>query len=179
MGANPMNKEEAAAFLGCSVRQLERHVKENKIGVRYEKGRTRPTPVYDEEELRRFKEEQERPVYKPAVQRVSEQRVEGMATQGDNNDGSLSLLPQPAQMEALSKLFEMMNGQRPEPEKPRPSVPIETKMMLSVQEAGALSGLGTGAIEAAIKAGELGALRGKWRGRRVRRKELEKWVSKL
>jgi predicted site-specific integrase-resolvase len=38
-----MNKQEAAEFLGVSVRALERYVQQGKISVRYEKGKTRPT----------------------------------------------------------------------------------------------------------------------------------------
>jgi len=36
-GGNPMNKQEAADFLGVSVRALERYVQQGKISVTYEK----------------------------------------------------------------------------------------------------------------------------------------------
>ena len=38
-----MNKQEAAEFIGVSIRALERDVQQGRIGVKYEKGRTRPT----------------------------------------------------------------------------------------------------------------------------------------
>jgi len=60
-----------------------------------------------------------------------------------------------------------------------PTVPTELKMMLTIPEAGALSGMGRGAIEAAIKAGTLTAHKGPWRGRRVKRADLETYITKL
>jgi excisionase family DNA binding protein len=63
-----MNKQEAAEFLGVSVRTLERFVHQGKISVRYEKGKTRPTANFDETELAAFKEELNQPSYKPAVE---------------------------------------------------------------------------------------------------------------
>ncbi|KYC34490.1 hypothetical protein WA1_51600 [Scytonema hofmannii PCC 7110] len=63
-----MNKQEAAEFLGVSVRSLERFVQQGKISVRYEKGKTRPTANFDETELAAFKEELNQPSYKPAVE---------------------------------------------------------------------------------------------------------------
>ncbi|BAY66913.1 hypothetical protein NIES22_70570 (plasmid) [Calothrix brevissima NIES-22] len=42
-----MNKQEAADYLGVSVRTLERYVQPGKISVKYEKGKTRPTANFD------------------------------------------------------------------------------------------------------------------------------------
>ena len=66
--ANPMNKQEAAEFLGVSVRALERYVQQGRIGVRYEKGKTRPTANFDPSELEAFKEELNQPTVKPAFE---------------------------------------------------------------------------------------------------------------
>jgi excisionase family DNA binding protein len=64
-------------------------------------------------------------------------------------------------------------------EQARPSVPIEAKLMLTVDEAAALSGVGRTALDAAIRRGELKAHRGLGRGRRLKRADLEKWAGKL
>ena len=66
--ANPMNKQEAAEFRGVSVRALERYVQQGRIGVRYEKGKTRPTANFDPSELEAFKEELNQPIVKPAFE---------------------------------------------------------------------------------------------------------------
>lgn len=63
-----MNKEEAAEFLGVSVRALERYVQQGRIGCRYEKGKTRPTLVFDKAELEKFKAELEQKLYRPVVE---------------------------------------------------------------------------------------------------------------
>lgn len=63
-----LSKAEAAEYLGCSPRQVERLTSDNKLGVRYVKGRGKPVPRYDEGELARFKVGQERTVERPAVQ---------------------------------------------------------------------------------------------------------------
>ena len=63
-----MNKQQAAEFLGVSVRALERYVQQGRISVKYEKGKTRPTANFDQAELEAFKEELNQPTIKPAVE---------------------------------------------------------------------------------------------------------------
>jgi excisionase family DNA binding protein len=63
-----MTKQEAANHLGVSVRALERYTQQSRIAARYEKGRTRPTIIYDESEVERFKAELEKVKHKPALE---------------------------------------------------------------------------------------------------------------
>ncbi|BAZ69153.1 hypothetical protein NIES4106_39240 [Fischerella sp. NIES-4106] len=63
-----MNKQQAAEFLGVSVRALERYVQQGRISVKYEKGRTRPTANFNQSELEAFKAELNQPTIKPAVE---------------------------------------------------------------------------------------------------------------
>jgi hypothetical protein len=67
-GENPMNKQEAAEFLGVSVRALERYVQQGRISVKYEKGKTRPTANFDSVELEAFRAELNQPTIKPAFE---------------------------------------------------------------------------------------------------------------
>jgi hypothetical protein len=46
-----MNKQEAADYLGVSVRALERCVQQGRISVKYEKGKSLPTANFDPTEL--------------------------------------------------------------------------------------------------------------------------------
>lgn len=64
-----MTKQEAADELGVSVRALERYTQQSRIAARYEKGRTRPTIVYDEAEVERFKSDLEQVKHRPALER--------------------------------------------------------------------------------------------------------------
>lgn len=52
-----MNKQEAAQFLGVSVRTLESYVAQKRLSVRYVKGKTRPIADFEGEELERLKNE--------------------------------------------------------------------------------------------------------------------------
>ncbi len=63
-----MNKQEAADYLGVSVRALERYVQQGKISVKYEKGKTRSTANFDPTELEAFKAELEQPTIKPVFE---------------------------------------------------------------------------------------------------------------
>jgi excisionase family DNA binding protein len=164
-----MNKQEAADFLGVSVRQIERYVADNQIGVRYEKGRTKPTPVFDEGELRRFKEALERPVHRPAVHRMENDST-AIATQSDGGMSQVSAL------EIVSQMFQSLHANQPPAP---PIVNVSDKLMLTVKESAAYSGVGEGAIDAAIKGGGLKAHRGKWRGRRIKRADVEKYFGNL
>src|SRR5690349_20272910 len=84
-----LDKSAAAAFLGCSERQIERYVKDNRLSVTYEAepGRTRKKPTFDEEELQRLKNEIAAPIIKPVVTPHAPQN--GITP---NSDGALSLL---------------------------------------------------------------------------------------
>ena len=60
-------KKEAAEYLGISSRTLERHVKDGKIGVRYQPGATNDVAMFDEQDLENFKNERQTPRIKPTV----------------------------------------------------------------------------------------------------------------
>lgn len=177
-----MNKQQAAEYLGCSVRQLERYTKENRIAARFEKGRTRPTPVYEETELQRFKTEQERVLHSPTRE---------IATQSDNNDknslvhgtqpmSQLSQFSPSAAAGVLMQLIETASNKAQNNNLPRRIDPREAaaKLLLTLPEAQALTGLGRSTLRAAIDAGELKAAK-VGRGFKIKREELERWIKKL
>lgn len=174
-----MTKQEAADYLGISIRQLERHTKENKIGVRYEKGRTRPTPFYDDAEIARFKEAQERTIYRPVVEPMNTLNGD-KTTQGDTGNGALSLVSQSPQMEVFARLFSGMAEAANTPrQQTKPSAQeAAAKLLLTLAEAQALTGLSRAVLRAAIDAGELPA-RQIGRAWRVKRDDLDQWVKTL
>ena len=177
-----MTKAEAAEYLGCSVRQLERYTSENRIGVRYEKGRTRPTPIYDEGELQTFKATLERVVYRPAVERMDTPKIpaerggKAIATQ---NDGALSGLSQASQLEAFARfIVEAVKSEKPATDAAPPLADIAVKLLLTLTEAQALTGLSRGTLRAAIDADELKANQ-IGRGWKVKKTDLESYIEKL
>lgn len=181
-----MTKAEAADYLGCSVRQLERYTADNRIGVRMEKGRTRPTPVYDEGELQTFKTSLERVVYRPAVERMdapesaAERAGNAIATQGDGALSGLSQAgAQASQMEAFARfIVEAVQAEKPATETAPSLSDLSAKLLLSLPEAQALTGLSRETLRAAIEAGELAA-RQLGRGWKIKRRDLESYIENL
>ena len=169
-----LTKQEAAEFLGVTVRTLERYTQEGKIGGRYEKGKTRSVLVYDEAELQAFKTELEAKIYKPAIDQTP--------TNSDTDKTVLSRfvdVPQSLTLpEGLDHLVEVLKAIRDEQEVNRLTVPIYHKLTLSIAEASALSGFSRQRLRAAIKEGKLTAqIIG--RGYRVKRIDLENYVGNL
>src|SRR5205823_12018679 len=64
-----MYKQEAAKFLGVSIRALERYTQQGKLSVRYQAGKTRPVAIYNDKELKEFKTELQSYLYphRPSV----------------------------------------------------------------------------------------------------------------
>jgi excisionase family DNA binding protein len=173
-----MTKQEAADYLGCSVRQLERYTSENRIGVRYEKGRTRPSPVYEESEVAAFKAALETPVYRGVVTSAEAPPIESrqLATQ---SDGGLSALSQAAQFEAMARVLAAAIHRNADSEKRALTVPeIAAKPLLKLDEAATLTGLSRATLRTAIAGGELEA---KQIGRawRIKRAALDRYIEGL
>lgn len=176
-----MNKQEAADFLGVSVRALERYVQQGRIGVKYEKGKTRPTANFDPTELEAFKEELNQPTVKPAFesrQITTEQQSDtGKLTHHSGEIArfdEVSGFGEISVIDKLSGIIEALLGKGDS----QPLVPIADKLLLTIAEAQALTGLSREFLRDAITAGDLKAkVIGKsWR---VKRSDLEQYVDKL
>lgn len=176
-----MNKKEAANFLGVSVRALERYVQQGRISVRYEKGKTRPTANFDPAELETFKTELNQPSYKPAVQsRQSPSNIESRQITTDIQPEADKAMVYPGDIGDISvvdKLAGIIEGLLAKTET-QPGVPIADKLLLTLPEAQALTGLSKGFLRDAINSGELKA---KIIGRswRVKRSDLDDYIKSL
>jgi hypothetical protein len=96
-----MRKEKAAKYVGCSVRSLENYTKQGRIGVKYEKSKTRPVAVYSRVELDRLKAELNSTLYAPAV-----------ANQEDGKKGSIVRRDHAVELALVfAKLFEAIQAQ--------------------------------------------------------------------
>jgi hypothetical protein len=72
-GRVKMTQQGAAKLLGISVRSLQRFVKQGRLAPTYQRGKTRPVPIFDEAEVETLRAELwNRPVY-PQQQTRSEQ----------------------------------------------------------------------------------------------------------
>ena len=169
-----MNKQEAAEFLGVSVRALERYVQQGRIGGHYEKGKTRPTLVFDSSELEAFKTELEQKLYRPAVEPSNPDNP-------DKSDTALARLssdsfqkPEHGESEHLAALIEALLEHRASSN----STPAYQKLLLTLSEAQELTGLSRTILRDAISQGKLKAhiIGRSWR---IKYTDLERYVEKL
>lgn len=164
-----MNKQEAADYLGVSVRALERYVSQGRISVRYEKGKTRPTAHFDPQELEAFKQELTQPTYKPRQIPTASQIAEETTL---THSGEVSEFGEINAIDKLAGIIERLL------QREFPSVPVADKLLLTISEAQALTGLSREFLREAIASGELKAkVIGK--GWRIKRSDLDKFIDEL
>jgi excisionase family DNA binding protein len=176
-----MNKTEAAEFLGVSVRAVERYSSTGKIAARYERGKTGKVLAFDESELQRFKDELETPQERaPNAPDSHRQRAQIQAptqptgTALARRDGAANGFNIEV-VRAMQTLAQLTNDNA---RQAAPTVPTEAKLLLTLAEAQALTGLSRGVLRAAIDTGDLKSkLIG--RGWKIKRADLEKFVGKL
>lgn len=157
-----MNKQKAAEFLGVSVRAVERYTQQNKLSARYERGRTRSVAVYDEEELRAFKEELTAPLHKPTVENGTSSNIANGQTALAIYGGVSNLPNAPGSLGNFVQTLSALD-----------------ERMLTVAEATEFSGISEGALRRDIKAGLLPKYRGYGRGDRVKRSEIRAYMQSL
>jgi excisionase family DNA binding protein len=165
-----MNKKEAAAMLGISTRALENRVRNGHLTQTYEKGATGEIAVFNDDEIKRLRDEldRKRGMIRPAVAWETSESRELMRGYGSEHSGDASLA-------LFARLIEAARGASGNA---RPSVSVESKLTLKLDEAAALSGLSRGMLREAVAAGKLKA---KIIGRawRIKRGELEAYIEKL
>jgi excisionase family DNA binding protein len=176
--------------MGVSVRGLERYTQQARVGVRYVKGRAKPTPIYDQSELDRFKsEELEKVTHRPATQVILQSdttRQSSLATLA-NSGGLDENALQAAQAlaahitsQVLSQVYEKQSdtNRQDAVEVLANRVVLAEKLLLTLAEAQLLTGLSRAVLREAIEAKQLKA---KLIGRafRVKRADLESYIAKL
>jgi excisionase family DNA binding protein len=162
-----LSKKEAAEYLGISSRTLERHVKDGKIGVRYQPGATNDVAMFDEQDLENFKNERQIPKVKPTFVQTSSELADQPPTDltdriTQSSGGFLAPLITPFQ-DFSERLF---------------SFPflLQGKILVTLNEAQIITGLSREILMIAIKSGELEAkIVGK--AYRIKRKELERYST--
>lgn len=169
-----MNKEEAAQFLGITVRTLQRHMAAHRIGFEMRRTLTGEEAAFSREELERFKAEREAltTTVSPAVslsEDVSPVAQQALQQAFPSQDTTSLSDRRSAALEWLQSLATVSRELAP-------AVELKDKLMLTEREAAAYSGLSLADIERArnqLKSIKTGA------GWRVKRESLEVYVRKL
>jgi excisionase family DNA binding protein len=155
-----MNKTEAAQYLKVSPRTLQRLTQQGKISVSYKHTKTGAAAEYDEPDLQRYLDQQQSIIYRPAT-----------ATQESQ---ALATLPNTNIINGADRLAAALEALQPAK---KGSVPIETKPLLKLDEASALTGLSRQALRTAIDDKKLKAqIHG--RAWRIKRTELDLFIGK-
>ncbi len=156
----------AAKFLSISTRTLQRYTTQGKISVRYIQGKTGAEADYEKEDLERFKNQKDSVVYQPATQLLTRSEGQSQALAPIDRE-SIAL----AGAAAAAAIFERLQPTKP-------SIPIESKPLLKLDEATLLTGLSRQTLREAIKGKKLKAkIIGKaWR---IRREDIDQYLKKL
>jgi excisionase family DNA binding protein len=152
-----MNKTDAAKYLGIGVRSLERYTSDKRITPDRVKAKTGFALDYSTEALDTLKAELEASAEAPAP------------------------LSPPSVATALARLprhSTAIVSTAPQPRREKPFVPVEFKMLLTLDEVSALTGLSRSTLRSAIDEGTFkAAVIG--RAFRVRPDDLKKYLAKL
>ncbi len=138
---------------------MQRYTTQGKISVEYRPGKTGAEAHYNEEELRRFKEQLGSTIYQPAAAQIQ----------------ALATIPNTNQIAGADRLATALEALQP-PKKP--TVAIESKLTLNLIEASALAGLSRRHLIEAIKEKKLKA-RKIGRGWRMKRTDLDSYIQKF
>jgi excisionase family DNA binding protein len=178
-----MNKLEVATALNCSTRQVEKYASENRLGtVEYVRGKRGNVASYKAEEVERLKVE----IAKGQGEVVGHAAPSvALSTQRGAQVQALALVEQltsgldrqHADAERIIAALESLKATAA-PNGNEPHISLTDKLTLSLTEAALLAGLSRHHLRAAIEAKKLKA-RILGRGWRVKRSDLDSYVSKL
>jgi excisionase family DNA binding protein len=163
-----MKKADAAKFLEISEKTLERLVKNGEISSKLEKGKTRDVVVFDDEELKVFKEKRESSKHRPAF-----------STDDLPAQNSLLLIPTKTDnIDRQNQTFEFLEVLTNALTSQKSVVPIADKVLLTVKECRALTGLSEQTIRDAIRDERLKS-RVIGLGFKVKRSDLNEFINTL
>jgi hypothetical protein len=170
-----MKKSDAAKFLDISEKTLERLVKSGEISSKLEKGKTRDVVVFDDTELKTFRERRESAKHRPAISTPAQNSVSLMPTNADNKDRqdqALSFTPMIRVLQSLAESQESLA-------EAQKLVFLQNKPMLNLSESALVSGLSVTFLERAVKDGRLKTFPGLRGSKVIRRTDLERLISEL
>jgi len=175
-----MNKQQAAAEIGIGVRTLERMIANNEIAAFEVPGKTRSVIDVPESEVERVKSQRSHPtqIARPAIAQPDATAPQA-AAQPDATAPPAAIPPNLALEprtwanlgEFLRQALDVDAGK-----KRKPAAPVESKLLLSLDDAAAL-GFSRGELLEAIHAKKLKAH--KRRGWRIKRSDLDAYYRKL
>lgn len=186
-----LDKKQAAEYLGVTTRTLERHAKEGKLSVRYETSQFGEIAMFDPEELENFREGKQIPRIKPTIEPDQPKQIDRPA----NPQSQIARTPQTqlelsnpqqpettfsiaALMAPLGALFGNLTRAIDNHGSRISTTELRSKLLLTLDEAQAITGLSRDLLQEAIKNGELPS---KMMGKayRIKTQDLERYIADL
>jgi hypothetical protein len=183
------DKDQAAKFLGVSVRTLQRRMSANAIAFTTRRTKTGDEVVFTADELKRHKREftEVKAIVSPSVSPTSESVTPRPDDAPSGDQVSLAVLQSaPLEMwkaapadfwKALAKgITRTSNPARVQ----KTTAELAHKLLLSIPEAARLSGIPIDKLRAAVNSGELATVSGIGRGLgKIKRSDLDLFIKKL
>jgi excisionase family DNA binding protein len=186
-----LDKKQAAEYLGVTTRTLERHAKEGKLSVRYEQSQFGEIAMFDPEELENFREgkqisrikptiepERTEPIDRPPNSQSQIARSPQTPTELFNPQQSETTFGIAALMAPLGALFGNLTRAIDNHGSRVSTTELRSKLLLTLDEAQAITGLSRDLLQEAIKNGELPS---KMMGKayRIKTQDLERYIADL
>ena len=150
-----MLKQEAAEFLGCSTKTVEKYVKLGRLSQRYEKvpgARGKKRAIFDEQEVLRLKNEESKSTYL-SIPQVASDLIQNNTQSQFLSDERLECIQQAFSAWGYSQYLSS----------------LQQKLLLRIKEAAELTGFSQSGIKKAIKDNRLKAIKegGAWKINKV------------
>jgi hypothetical protein len=176
-----MNKKEAAAFLSCSEKTIDRLIKGGELPATLQRGKTRDVVIIDDDALASYKQEREQPkMHMPSVMKDEPAApLQSLIRQSQTN---LVKSGQAAETGSIEHLAEAMRSQAEANQSladAQNMIALQGKPTLNLHEAALVSGLSITSLEKAVKAGSLKTFAGARGSKVIRRKDLDQFIDSL
>lgn len=177
-----LNKVQAAEYLGCTTRTLERHIKGKKIGVTYQQSKFGEVAMFDPQELENFKQGKQITRIKPAI---TEDRPESEQPTNPHNQFARTPQTQPELTFTLTAHIAPLGGWFGNPtdainnhSSRVTATELRSRLLLTLDEAQIVTGLSREILLDAIKNGELPS-KIISKAYRIKTQDLERYIAGL
>lgn len=169
-----MNRAEAAIFLGVSEKTVSRYVAAGRLPDVRKQGAL----DIDEADVQRLKTELEAPVSIGKEAKTDTETGQDSRAIVPVSPSKIARAAPPLTLETLAQIVIASGAGQRGTGRDKPFVPTADKLLLSLDEASALTGLSAARLRAAIASGTLPARR-IGRGWKIERAALEAWIKSL
>jgi excisionase family DNA binding protein len=182
MNGMPLTEQQACKLLQVTPETLKVYVANRRLCATRIRTMRGLVVSYDETEVEALKrelqenEEYFREQFEQSKSSSKSVEAEPVDVETDSADAKRTNSSVPASAPVIERLLLLLEGLTPSD---HPKVAIEKKLLLTLAEAAAYSGLSEGKLNEAIRAGKLTARKDLGRGHRIKRSDIERYIESL